>query len=182
MILQVTLGRWNHEFDHLHCYRYCNQHVKIQLFSHQKKKKCGENSELSIHLQLFRFVTVYGFQQEYALFKSGLQLTEQSQETQRIKWTNQNLKQIHSDWVLISSVLLRTRCQIGRIILNQSLPAKPKLLSTFTGNLSIYAFYYLIWLTFGKQQGFLNDLWDLSLKMDHSNMTHLNYFLSIVQE
>ena len=33
-----------------------------------------------------------------------------------------------------------------------------------------------MWLTFSKQQGFLNDLWDLSLKMDYFNTTHLTLF------
>lgn len=116
LILQVTLSRWNHEFDHLHGYRYCNQHVKIQLFPHQKKKKkeCGENSERSAHLQLFRFVTVYGFQQEYALLRVVYNwLTNHKKHRESsgpIKiWSKYAVTE---SWLV--SVLLRTRWQNGK--------------------------------------------------------------------
>ena len=113
LTLQVAISRWNHEFDHLHCYRYCNQHVKIQLFLHQNKKKCGENSELSIHLKLFRFVTVYGFQQEYALLRVVYWLTNHKKHRESSGPTK-----ILSNYAVTESwlvfVLLRTRWQNGK--------------------------------------------------------------------
>lgn len=83
LTLQVAISRWNHEFDHLHCYRYCNQHVKIQLFPHQNKKKMWGEFRTQYPFEAVSLCNRLWFSTRVRPIKSGL-LTDQSQNTQRI--------------------------------------------------------------------------------------------------